>query len=474
MNNNHENKNSSLASRSLKYKLKIAFYLMSVLPLLVSFYLVSNYILPKVRFKLDIVASILISVFIAIIGFWVIKEVFDRIYSVSSVAKMIAAGDINQHVEVERADEVGDLGEALNQLTRRVRDNMDELKTYSEKTTQINLEIQKRVFVLSSLLQISSLISQGAKLDEIFKVTIEKSRLIANSGLSYLILKDESGAKFHVAAADGVNAANLSKINIEPKDELFGFLAKMIKPMIIDRENKLVKRMQEDFDNKFSLKNSLAMPVFLKGKTIGALGIGNTEEDFLYKKDDIELLDIMARQVAISIENDLLIHRVEKLEIKDTLTGLYNESFINTRLQEEIERAIKYQRPCAFILLNIDNFQKFHEAFGLLSSELVLKKVASLIKDSISDIDRAARLGYNEFAVVLPEKNKRQACNIAEQIRKKIEFVFSEESDINKRITISGSVSENPLDGIKAEELILKAKELLSLAKSKGKNQVIC
>lgn len=474
MNDNHNNKNSSFASKSLKYKLKIAFYLMSVLPLLVCFYLVSNYILPKAGFKLDVAASVFVSVIIAIIGFWVIKEVFDRIYSVSNAAKMIAAGDINQHVEIDRTDEVGDLGEALNQLTRRVRDNMDELKTYSEKTTQINLEIQKRVFVLSSLLQISSLISQGSKLDEIFKITVEKSRLIANSDLSYLILKEESSSNFRITSVDGLRAANFLKIIICPQDELYGFIAKMNQPMVIDQKNKLNKGAQEDFDSKFALKNSLAIPVFLKGKTVGVLGIGNTEEGFLYKRDDMELLDIMARQIAIGIENDILIHRVEKLEIKDTLTGLYNEAFISTRLQEEIERAIKYQRPCAFILLNIDNFQRFHEEFGLLSSEAVLKKVALLIKNEISEIDRAARFGYNEFAIVLPEKNKRRACDIAEEIRKKIESVFNEESDVNKRITISGSVSENPLDGVKAQELIIKAKELLSLAKAKGKNKIIC
>ena len=137
--------NLSLSSQGLKYKLKISFYLMSILPLLVCLYLVSNYILPKFGLKLDVVVTIIISIFVACIGFYVIKEIIDRILSVTSDAKLIAAGDITRTVESSRQDEVGDLGNALNLLTDRIRSNMDELKNYGEKTTEINIEIQKRV-----------------------------------------------------------------------------------------------------------------------------------------------------------------------------------------------------------------------------------------------------------------------------------------------------------------------------------------
>jgi signal transduction histidine kinase len=119
----------SLASKGLKYKLKISFYLMSILPLLVCIYLVSNYILPQIGFRVDIVASIAISIFIAVVGLYVIKEVFDRILSVTSEAKLIAAGDISRMVDISREDEVGDLGDSLNQLTGRIRSNMNELKS---------------------------------------------------------------------------------------------------------------------------------------------------------------------------------------------------------------------------------------------------------------------------------------------------------------------------------------------------------
>jgi diguanylate cyclase (GGDEF)-like protein len=123
--------------------------------------------------------------------------------------------------------------------------------------------------------------------------------------------------------------------------------------------------------------------------------------------------------------------------------------------------------------MNIDNFQKYRQEFGTLQAEAILKRVSIIIRDSVTEIDRVGRTGGNEFAIVLPEKNKRKAQDLAEDIRKKIEFTFMEERDASKRLTISGGVSENPLDGITAEELVNKARELVELAKKQGKNRII-
>lgn len=465
-------KRFSLVAYSLRRKLNIAFALMSILPLLITGYLVSNYILPRVGLQLDIIATIVISVFIALAGFFVIKEIFDRILSVTAEAKLIASGDINRTLKGEYGDEVGVLGESLNHLTQRIRLNMDELKNYSAKTTEINLEIQKRVIVLSSLLQISSLITQSSKLEDVLKLTVEKSRLLANSEAAYLLFREEGQEHFSMRVADGANSEHLQGITVGTKEGLFHLFVDPYKPLVIDGQSSLSEKLCDAFREKFKLKNSLAIPIHIRGKVIAILGVGNTKEAFQYKKEDTELVDVFAKQVAIAVENDMLMHKVDKLEIKDSLTGSYNEAFIRNRLQEEIKRAITYQRPCAFILLDIDNFKRFIEHSGSLQSETALKKIAVLIKDSVAEIDRVGRTGDDEFAVILPERNKRQGQEIAEDIRKKIEFAFSEEKDINRRITVSGGVSENPLDGISAQELMGTAKELLDCAKRQGKNRI--
>ncbi len=463
----------SLNSRTIKQKLMIAFQLMSILPFLVSAYLVSNYILPKFGLKIDIVASLVVSMFVAVVGFLVIKEVFDRLTLMAKQAKVIASGDISRKLEVEHNDEVGELGDVLNQLTNRIRGDMDELKQYSEKTTEINLEIQQKIIVLSNLLQVSSLISQGEKLEDVLRIAVEKSRLLANSETAFLLFKEENKESFCVKAADGAGVDYLMTVDVGVKEGIYNKAFNLNKLLILDKKNLLDDNLGPEFFTKFQVKNCLAMPIFLRGRVKAVLGIANSRDNFFYTKDDIELLDIFSKQIAIAIENDILACRIVKLETKDTLTGLYNRNFITSRLQEEIKRAIAYQRPCAFIVFDIDNFKNYREKFGLISAEVTLKKIAVLLADSVSEVDRVGRTGDDEFSLILPEKNKRQGKEVAEEIRKKIQLAFPVDQDTSKTITLSGGVAENPLDGVEAEQLIAKAKELLKKAKIAGKNRVV-
>ena len=88
-------------------------------------------------------------------------------------------------------------------------------------------------------------------------------------------------------------------------------------------------------------------------------------------------------------------------------------------------------------------------------------------------VDRVGRTDDDEFSLILPEKNKRQAQEVAEEICKKIKASFCVDQDSSKCFTFSAGVSENPLDGVQAEQLIAKAKELLKKAKAGGKNRIV-
>lgn len=463
----------SLNSRILKQKLMVAFQLMAILPFLVFVYLLSIYIFPKTGVKLDILMYLAVSAFLEVVGLLVIKEVFDRLTSVTTEAKFIAAGDISRKLKVRESDEVGELGHILNQLTHRIRSNMDELKDHSEKTTEINIEIQKKIIFLSNLMQVSSLISQGSKFEEVLRIAVEKSRALANSDIAFLLFKDELKDSFCMKVADGIKSDYLMTIEITPQEDMYSKVLNLNNPLILDKQNSLKDNLAVDFLAKFQVKNCLAMPIFLKGIVKAVLGIASTQGNFSYNKNDIELLDIFSKQIAVAIENDILAKRIEKLEIKDALTGLYNRFFIKSRLQEEINRAIIYQRPCAFIIFDIDDFKNYREKFGLIHAEAALKKIAALMLECITEVDRAGRTDDDEFSLILPEKNKRQAQQVAEEICRKVKISFCEDEDRSKCLTFSAGVSENPLDGVRVEQLITKANELLKKAKTGGKNKVV-
>jgi diguanylate cyclase (GGDEF)-like protein len=214
------------------------------------------------------------------------------------------------------------------------------------------------------------------------------------------------------------------------------------------------------------------VPIFSGNKDYGLFIVGTRQDDYRYKVDDLDLIKIFSKQITIAIENDIWIKKTEEFSIKDDLTDLYNKNYILSRLDEEIRRSIFYQRPCSFLAFNIDNFKALRDAQGELVAEEVIKKVAKIMKDNTTPVGKAARIGGDEFAMLLPEKNKRQAAEIAEELRKKIESTnFSRDGKL--LITVSGGVSENPIDGSTQDELFKKAMEAVQSAKSLGKNRVV-
>jgi len=98
--------------------------------------------------------------------------------------------------------------------------------------------------------------------------------------------------------------------------------------------------------------------------------------------------------------------------------------------------------------------------------------MAKIIKDNITPVGKAARTGGDDFAMLLPEKNKKEANFIAEEVRKKIEST-NMLRQAQAALTVSCGVSENPIDGSTADELMKKAAEAVKEAKALGKNRVV-
>ncbi|MBU1932420.1 MAG: GGDEF domain-containing protein, partial [Candidatus Omnitrophica bacterium] len=220
-------------------------------------------------------------------------------------------------------------------------------------------------------------------------------------------------------------------------------------------------------------RNLIMLPVMVIRKQRGILIVGNNKEDYAFKEDEKELLKVFSKQTSIAFENDLLILKARELAVKDELTDLYNQSYIHTRLDEEIKRAITYQRPCGYLLIDVDDFKNCHDQLGEGKTEILLKALGEMLKASVTEIDKVGRLTSDKFAIVLPEKNKKQSAAIAEEIRKKIEGGLNRIIKTPGKLTVSIGVSENPIDGSSAEELMAKAEKFVKQAKSFGKNKVV-
>lgn len=462
-------KNLSLMPKGLKYKTMIAFSLMSLIPLLICVWLVTTYLFPNIGLisglSLGNISLILtICIGLSLLGLFITREMIDPVVKMAEDARGIARGDLDKVIDITREDEIGDLSASLSFMTKKIKENMDELKIYGERTKMINLEINKKVLALSSLLQIGNLISSSADLPSVLDFICQKVSDVEDNAVAFIMMLEEAKQEFEAVSICNIDENKLEVLKIR-KGELTSNI-------IIDRKNPAETGVLNKIIAVLDLKNIAAMPIIVSGKQCGILAIANRKGSFEFKEDEKELLKIFVKQTSIAIENDLLVRKARELAIKDELTGLYNKNYMQTRLDEEIKRACIYQRPCGYLFIDVDNFKDFHEKFGEVKTQIFLRTLAEILKKAVTEVDKVARLGEDKFAVILPERNKKQAANIAEGIRKKVEGEISAVIKTAEKITVSIGVSENPIDGSTADELMEKAERLARDAKSLGKNRV--
>lgn len=463
-----------LSNRGLRYKLLIAFSLMSIIPLLACTYVISNYVFPQVDNLFMVSAIVIVSIVLAVLGLILARGLVDPVIDMAIEAKIIASGEYDRNLSVSSDDEIGTLAGSINLMTQKVKSNLDELKSYSQRMREINVDIHKKVMALSSLLQIGDTISsRSIQIEPLLSLIVERSAGVLDTGYGafYLPAKDGSGI-FRTGISYNLDGERITDGVIKKGGH--EFLDRILEGraiVIVDKSAKPSKEL-ENFRSAYNVKNFIAIPIYSGRNDFGILFIGSRIEDLRFKDDDVELMKVFAKQATIAIESDMLSKKTDMLSIKDDLTDLYNKTFIMGRLEEEIRRAIFYQRPCSFIAFNIDNFKKFRDTHGELAAEEALKRVAKVLRDNLTPVGKAARIGGDDFAVLLPEKNKKEAAYIAEELRKKIEATNLLRQG-QASLTVSCGVGENPIDGATAEELYKKAAAAVKEAKTLGKNKVV-
>jgi diguanylate cyclase (GGDEF)-like protein len=458
--------------KGLRYKLMLAFSLMSIIPLLACMYLITACIFPQVQNMVDASTIMLISIVISILGLGLAKGLVDPVVDMAVEARIIASGNYDRKISVSSDDELGFLGESINLMTQSIKSNITELKTIGQKTKEIDLEIHKKIVSLSNLLQLGDIIAKGSvELTVVIEMATQKVAAIFDRGYAILYLTRPKDGDFLARASSGVqNDKLLGLVLKEGGSNMLERLMRERATLVVDESMKKSKD-SEEARGVYGVSNMVAVPLFSGRKTLGLLLVGNDHEDYRFKTDDVDLVKVFARQITIAVENEALLKKTEELAIIDELTGLFNKNYVLSRLEEEIKRAIFYQRPCSFMVFNIDDFKLFRESKGDLAAEDVLKKISKIVKENATPMGKAGRIGWDEFSILLPEKNKKEAASIAESLRKRIEgHNFTTEGKLN--FTVSVGVSENPIDGSTKEELFKKAMEALANAKAQGKNRV--
>jgi len=213
------------------------------------------------------------------------------------------------------------------------------------------------------------------------------------------------------------------------------------------------------------------LPVAYKELVLGAVILAKTQ---VFTPEDLKLLNLFRQSFGLALHNAVVHDRMQRMAALDPLTGVYNRRFGMTRLNEELNRALRTKTPLGIVLYDIDHFKNVNDTYGHLVGDRVLVQVVRASLLVLREGDILIRYGGEEFLLILPGASKENSAQVTERIRRAVADTVIRDGEQSIHVTVSAGVTafrgENREDPI---ELIRLADSALYTAKENGRDQVV-
>lgn len=248
---------------------------------------------------------------------------------------------------------------------------------------------------------------------------------------------------------------------------------------IIDniRKHKLIKQIN---DIPKDISSLIYVPLILRDEIKGFLLICSENRGQFFK-EQLDILDTLANQAVIAIENARLYKDVKNKSIRDALTNLYNQRYFFDTLDSLTSSCSECRRSncnncrrTSLIIFDIDLFKQVNDTYGHQTGDKILKELAQVIANNVRSQDVVFRYGGEEFTIILPDTDQKFAYGIADRVRSIVENeTFYTVKGEAIKLTISGGVSEFPYHAETGASLLAHADRAMYIgAKQKGRNKV--
>ena len=168
-----------------------------------------------------------------------------------------------------------------------------------------------------------------------------------------------------------------------------------------------------------------------------------------------------------------ILRKTQDSAIYDELTRLYNFRYFQDRVASEVRRSTRYDAPLSLLMIDVDDFKAFNDTHGHLAGNVALRRLASVLRKTVREVDVAARYGGEEFAILLPSTPKLAALKLGQRLRQAVEGAgIGKRATAGHSLTVSVGVASLPGDAATTKDLVDRADRALYSAKSAGKNCV--
>jgi diguanylate cyclase (GGDEF)-like protein len=305
---------------------------------------------------------------------------------------------------------------------------------------------------VQALFEISQDLGNSLSLDETLSVlAVRLGKIIPHHALAIWIQRD---GVLYPEYVTGEDCRLLSSLEIPFGHGLSGWVAHTRKPIV--NGNPTVEYSYLNDSSKSSvLRSAVAVPLEGMNGVVGVLSLYQLERD-AFTKDHLRILLGISPKIGMSIENALRFRQVESSATTDFLTNLPNARSLFLALDAEISRAKRGNQPLAVLVVDLDGFKQINDRFGHLEGNKVLREVAAGLKSACREYDSVARMGGDEFVILLPGLRPSDAENKARDFQSIVAHtcftLFGE-----KLMTASVGLANFPGDGPDAEQLLAEA-----------------
>jgi len=349
----------------------------------------------------------------------------------------------------------------LEDATNRVAVSME--KEYLRE------QLSEREEELSVINRSSAIITSSLDIQGIYDSFIEELRKVVDISWAAIVLIGENDAYF-LALSSEIGSPWQTGERIPIKGTGTEWVVTHKKPMV---ESDLTLESQfvtAEAHIKQGVRSIAYLPLIAKRKAIGSLIVASRNPS-VYSPRYIMLLEQLASQIAMHIENSRLYAEVEEKARIDELTGLLNRRSLDEVIANEISRHSRYGGVFSLIILDLDSFKAFNDNHGHLAGDELLRKIGSTMKTTIRSADQAFRYGGDEFTILLPNTSIDAANQVAGRVRRQ---VASKMKASNIPVTASLGLASWPADGLSPNEVIAAADAALYQAKRGGGNRSHC
>ena len=311
---------------------------------------------------------------------------------------------------------------------------------------------------------------------ELHQFIVDATARAVNARLAGLSIYQPKEAAITVAATHGYSSESVGHVRITPGSGIIGGVFASKKPLLVRdtaRVPGLTPRSQ-----RYQTASFMALPVVAGSEALGVVTLADRADGRPFNREDLAAVRILTVVSGIGMVREQLARQTDELAhaaAVDSLTGMFNRRYLETRLDAELERSRRTSMPVSLLMLDIDIFKAINDKLGHQQGDAVLRKVAEIVRRSVRASDVCARYGGDEFAVIIPEGGHPGgiALQTAERIRTRVEAFRWDSLALpsNFPVTVSVGVAVAEV-GERADTLIGRADERLYAAKTAGRNCV--